>query len=161
MAVQKVASCPLSRNLMYQIRHRVGIKAAVQDVYEVLYQPGKLTQWWAAGASGTPVIGGELRLEFPGYPDHVWEITELMDCELVQLRCKQGPGPWLNTELQFEIVEGESQVYVTLSHRHLDPDSEACLYFNTKWPTFLLSMKNLLETGVGQPFPNDIRINHD
>jgi hypothetical protein len=29
---------------------------------------------------------------------------------------------------------------------------------STKWATFLMSMKALVETGKGAPFPDDIRI---
>jgi hypothetical protein len=29
-----------------------------------------------------------------------------------------------------------------------------------KWATFLLSLKNLLETGKGRPAPNDLQINY-
>ncbi len=146
---------------MGQIRHRVGIKAAVREVYEAVHHPEKLTGWWSTSASGTPQQGEKLLLEFPGYPSHVWELNELHDCQIVHLRCQQGPGPWVDSELRFELHETESQVFVTLIHSNVDPDSDAYLYFNTKWPTFLLSLKNFLETGVGQPFPNDVRINHD
>jgi len=29
-----------------------------------------------------------------------------------------------------------------------------------KWATFMLSLKNLLETGKGHPAPNDLQINY-
>ncbi len=146
---------------MARIRHRVGIRAARRDVYEAVHLPDKLAAWWATSASGKPEVGGQLRLEFPGYDDHVWEVVELAEDAVVHLRCRQGPGPWIDSELRFDLAAGESQVYVTLTHSNLDEQSEAYLYFNTKWVTFLLSLKDFLETGTGQPFPRDVQIDHD
>jgi len=143
------------------IRHRVGVQAERDELFDALILPEKLIGWWPTTAHGTPQVGGRLELTFPGYPNHVWEILELVPGERVHLRCEDGPGPWLKTELRFELHPTESQVFVTLEHLHLDAESDAYLYFNTKWPTFLLSLKNLLETGRGQPYPNDLRIQHD
>ena len=32
---------------------------------------------------------------------------------------------------------------------------------NLKWAVFLMSLKDVIETGTGNPFPNDIHIDHD
>ena len=130
-------------------------------IYDAILLPTKLPGWWPAGASGTAEVGSELRLEFPGYTTQVWEPIELLESKVVHLRCKEGDGPWIGSEMRFELDDVESQVYVTLEHSQIDPESDAFLYFNTKWPIYPLSLKDLLETGTGRPFPNDIRINHD
>ena len=147
---------------MKEIRHRVGIKAPIQDIYEAVYQPAKLIGWWATAAKGSGQLGSSIELEFPRYPSHVWEITELTDGQRVRLQFLSGPEPWRGSELRFEFQPGQEQVFVTLTHitTSATPDS-AFQYFCTKWPTFLVSLKDFLETGHGRPYPNDIKIQHE
>ena len=101
----------------------------------------------------------DIELQFPGYPDHLWEITELSEDETVRLRLLSGPTPWVGSELRFQFAEAPDQVFVTLGHFvGEETPEEHFLYFNTKWPTFLLSLKQYLETGTGMPYPNDLKI---
>lgn len=149
---------------MYEIRHRVGIKAARKDIYDALYQPGKLAGWWAAKAEGgdSSEPGSRIRLEFPGFPDHVWEIADSAAHERLHLKLIEGPGPWHGSELIFELTDTSEQVFVTLTHVTTpDTPEDAFQYFCTKWPTFLVSLKDFLETGQGMPYPDDIKIQHD
>jgi len=146
---------------MNHIRHRVGIKALIQEVYGATYQAAKLQGWWATSATGSDTVGSQIELVFPGYPSHVWEIAELVNNERVRLKLSSGPEPWHGSELCFEFSESDTQVFVTLTHTTGPgtPD-EAFQYFCTKWPTFLVSLKQFLETGQGMPYPNDIKIQH-
>ena len=147
---------------MGRIQHRVGVKTTLRAAFEALHHPEGLTGWWATTASGTPELGGRLTLGFPGYPDHVWEITELREDQRLTLQLRSGPGPWSGSILGFELAAGPGQVFVTLIHETpADVPPEAFQYFNTKWPTFLVSLKALLETGRGRPYPHDIKIQHD
>jgi hypothetical protein len=147
---------------MDKIRHRVGIKANVQAVYEAVHYPSKLMGWWATKATGGTELGSQVELEFSGYPKFVWEIVELSVNERVRLNLLAGPEPWSGSELIFELDETEAQVFVTLTHVTISKTpKEAFQFFCTKWPLFLVSLKEFLETGQGKPFPNDIRIQHD
>lgn len=56
---------------MDKIRHRVGIKANVKDVYEGVHHPSKQMGWWATKANGDASLGSKVELEFPGYPKFV------------------------------------------------------------------------------------------
>ena len=69
-----------------------------------------------------------------------------------------GPGSWQNSQLLFEIDQAEDQVFLTLTH-HNDASSENdFLYFSTKWTCYLLSLRDFVESGVGRPYPNDVKI---
>jgi hypothetical protein len=73
-----------------------------------------------------------------------------------------GPEPWHGSELRFEFNESNEQVFVTLTHAAGSKTPDAAFqYFCTKWPMFLVSLKQYLETGQGMPYPNDIKIQHD
>lgn len=147
---------------MNKIRHRVGIKAPVQEVYEAMFHPNKLEGWWAAKATGGTGLGSQVELEFPGYPNFVWEIADLSDNERVCLKLVSGSDAWSGSELIFELEETPNQVFVVLTHVTTpETPQEAFQFFCTKWPLFLVSLKEFLETGQGKPYPNDVRIQHD
>ncbi|MBT5018446.1 SRPBCC domain-containing protein [bacterium] len=147
---------------MNEIRHRVGIKSSLQNVYDATYQPAKIQSWWATSATGAATVGAHIELVFPGYPNHTWEIDELSDNELVRLKLLAGPEPWHRSELCFEFNESNEQVFVTLTHTTGPETPDAAIqYFRTKWPMFLISLKQFLETGQGMPYPNDIKIQHE
>ncbi len=147
---------------MDAIRHRVGIKTSIDNAYEAVFTPEKLQGWWATAARGSTELGSQIELEFPGYPSFRWEIAEKSNNERVVLKWVSGPDPWRGSELQFEFVQSDIQVFVTLTHKTTDDTPpEAFQYFCTKWPLFLVSLKEFLETGSGRPYPNDIRIQHD
>jgi len=38
------------------------------------------------------------------------------------------------------------------------PTSAAGAHFSTKWATFLLSLRDLVETGKGSPAPDDLQV---
>lgn len=147
---------------MNEIRHRVGIRAPIADIYEALYRPAKVIEWWSTGARGPGEVGSLIELIFPGYPNHVWKIEELTPGKLVRLKFQSGPDPWRKSELLFDLRPGPREVFVTLTHLtapDISPDDFQ--YFCTKWPTFLVSLKEYLETGKGRPYPNDIKIQQE
>ena len=146
---------------MARIHHRVGIKGTPQEIYACLIQPDRLKGWWASSATGEASVGCRLDLGFAGLTHLVFDIDELDDYRRVELRCVEGPEIWIGSSLEFELINGAKQVYLTLTHSKAEADDASFLYFNTKWPLFLVSLKELVETGKGRPFPNDVKIDHD
>ena len=76
----------------------------------------------------------------------------------VAIKCTDGPGAWLNSELVFDLTQADDQVFVTLIHQNDMSSEDDFLYFATKWVCYLLSLRDLVETGKGRPYPNDIKI---
>ncbi len=148
---------------MSVIRHRVGIKGAVGDIFRAISEAEGLAAWWSGKATGSGALESEIELDFLGrYPNQLWKVVEWITHLRFRLRMMSSNPPWQGSELLFELKEAPEQVFVTLTHFTAEDISEdAFLFFSTKWPTFLLSLKDLIETGVGKPFPNDIRIQHD
>ena len=59
-------------------------------------------------------------------------------------------------------MQSNEQVFITLTHTTgTETSNEVFQYFSTKWPMFLVSLKQLLETSQGMPYPNDIKIQHE
>ena len=49
---------------MYDILHRVGIKASPREVYDALTTPEGLAAWWTTATSGDGKVGGILKFRF-------------------------------------------------------------------------------------------------
>ena len=71
------------------------------------------------------------------------------------------PEAWMGTEVSFQLSHTENQTYVLFLHSWWKERSEFMDYCSTKWPVFLLSLKDAIETGKGRTFPDDTHIDHD
>jgi len=65
---------------------------------------------------------------------------------------------WAGTEAAFSLSADEKQCYVHFSHSDWRRDGGIFPHCSTKWAVFMLSIKDFLEKGKGQPAPNDVRI---
>ena len=145
---------------MAKVKHRVGIRASIDAVFQTLITNEGLSGWWASSADIEAEAGGRVELTFSELAVLSFEYKELVPDKTVQLKCISGPGPWQDSELFFELEQGDGQVFVTLTHQHDDASEDDFLYFSTKWPVYLLSLRDLHETGEGRPYPNDIKIHY-
>jgi hypothetical protein len=121
----------------------------------------KLAGWWASQAAGTPNVGATIDLAFTGTNGLSFNVRDLEPYRLVNFECMAGPRAWRGTRLRFELQNQNEQIFVTLAHANLDrSDQDSFLYFSTKWPVYLLSLKDFVETGKGRPYPHDTKIHH-
>ncbi|MDF1799961.1 MAG: SRPBCC domain-containing protein [Planctomycetota bacterium] len=145
---------------MPSIHHEVGVRASVSDVYAALTTDEGLAAWWTTDTTGSGAAGSTIRFRFHGQgPDFL--VTELIPGELVRWQCfGGGPEAWIGTEVSFRLRPSEGQVSVRFRHSGWAEETDFLAHCSTKWAVFLLSLKDLLETGTGRPFPRDMSINH-
>ena len=147
---------------IYNIRHEVGIKASPEAVYQALTDTKKLAGWWTSDTRGSgSKVGGVLEFWFGDFCQK-FEVVELQPDKLVRWKAnrKEGIEEWSGTEVAFSLSADEKQCYVHFSHSGWRRDSGFLPHCSTKWAVFMLSLKDLLEKGKGQPAPNDVEINH-
>ena len=147
----------------YSIHHEVGIKASPEAVYQALTDTKRLAGWWTADTRGSgSKVGGVLEFWF-GDVCHKFEVIELQPGKLVRWKAdrKVGVEEWAGTEVAFSLRADEKQCYVHFSHSGWLTDSGLFPHCSTKWAVFMLSLKDLLEKGKGQPAPGDLQINYD
>ncbi len=148
---------------MADIIHRVGIKAPRAKVYAALTTTEGIAGWWTRETSGGKQAGSvEVR-----FSTHSGERAE-MRFEMRQLRLDQqvewrftsGPAEWIGTDVTFSLTqEGETTV-VVFGHRNWREPAEFMAHCSMKWATFLLSLRQLVETGHGHPAPDDLKIDN-
>jgi len=145
---------------MARVRHRVGIVGDIGRIYKTLHEPAGLDGWWSTKSDGTPVAGQVLTLHFAELAVLSFRIETLESDRLVRLRCVTGPGPWLASSLEFVLRQDDNQVWVELVHENEAATEDDFLYFSTKWPCYLLSLRDFIESGQGRPYPNDVKIHY-
>ena len=146
---------------MVDILHRVGTRTATPDkVYEALTTVEGLSDWWTDDTKGSPAeVGGEIAFRFPtgGFD---MEVIDLKPAERVTWRVVGGPEEWVGTTVDWDLRQQDDYTIVLFKHEGWREPVEFMHHCSTKWGSFLMSLKSLVETGEGAPAPRDIRIDN-
>jgi uncharacterized protein YndB with AHSA1/START domain len=151
---------------MADIIHRVGIKAPSAKVYGALSTVEGVAGWWTRDTTGESAVGRTITVAFR---DHGAETEKgRMDLKVVKLdpgkevqwRVTSGPPEWVGTDVTFSLSQEGEQTVVLFGHRHWREPVEFMSHCSMKWATFLLSLRELVETGRGKPSPDDLKIDN-
>jgi uncharacterized protein YndB with AHSA1/START domain len=150
---------------MMDIVHRIGIKAPASQVYAALATLDGLAGWWTKDTSGNSKPGGHVAFRFhTAAGDEIggfgMDVLELTPDQSVRWRVKDGPAEWVGTDIEFVLSRQDEQTIVMFGHRHWREEAEFMAHCSTKWATFLLSLRDLVETGQGRPSPDDLQISN-
>jgi uncharacterized protein YndB with AHSA1/START domain len=143
---------------MVDILHRVGMKSAsLDEVYAALTTLEGLSGWWATDTKGQTEVGGILEFRFePGGFD--MKVLELHPAERVLWEVADGPAEWIGTTVRWDLKQEGDYTIVLFAHEGWREPVEFMYHCSTKWATFLVSLKQLVETGTGAPEPYDLKI---
>lgn len=150
---------------MVDIIHRVGIKAPPSRVYMAVATVEGVAGWWTRDASGESRVGGTTTYRFQS-PSGVeigkfeMEVLELIPDKAVRWRVNIGPEEWVGTDIEFSLSQQDDATVVLFAHRNWREAVEFTAHCSMKWATFLLSLKQLVETGKGRPSPDDLKIDN-
>lgn len=145
---------------MVDILHRFGVESVSPDaVYGALTTIDGLAAWWTEDTSGDGGVGGELRFRFPvgGFD---MKVLETKPAEAVRWEVVDGPEEWIGTKIGFDLREEDGFTIVLFRHEGWKEPVEFMYHCSSKWATFLMSLKKLLETGKGDPAPHDVKISN-
>lgn len=150
---------------MVDIVHRVGIKAPASKVYAALSTIDGLAGWWTTATTGDSKVGGTIVFRFhTATGDEIggfdMDVLELRPDQKVRWRVKAGPAEWVGTEIEFLLSRQDEHTIVMFGHRHWREEVEFMAHCSTKWATFLLSLRDFVETGKGKPAPGDLKISN-
>ena len=143
---------------MTDIYHQVGVRTEIEKAFDALTTLEGLSGWWTE-ASGESKEGGNLHFHFG---DTVLEMTvmQLKPTDKIVWHCTEKKGEWKDTIITFKLDASDEQIFINFSHTGWAAQTDLCAHCSTKWAVFLLSLKDYLEKGKGQPFPDDIHVNH-
>jgi uncharacterized protein YndB with AHSA1/START domain len=150
---------------MPDIVHRVGINAPLEEVYVAVSTAQGIANWWtrevSAGAlERESVIGAVFRSPLGAEIGHMeLEVARVTPSE-VRWRFNAGPEEWIGTAATFELSRDGDMTLLVFGHRGWPAPSEFMSHCSMKWATFLLSLRQLAETGTGRPSPDDLKIDN-
>jgi uncharacterized protein YndB with AHSA1/START domain len=150
---------------MVNIVHRIGIKAPASKVYAALSTIDGVAGWWSEKTTGSSKVGGNFAVRFhtpSGEEIGGFEIDvlELVPEQKVRWRVKAGPAEWVGTDIEFALSRQDDYTIVMFGHRKWREEVEFMGHCSTKWAVYLLSLRELVETGKGKPAPNDVTISN-
>jgi uncharacterized protein YndB with AHSA1/START domain len=143
---------------MFDIRHRIGIDAPQEDVHHALTTTEGLASWWTTDTEGDPSEGGKVVFSFGG-PDRsaTFAVTEVTG-DRIAWRAVEGPEEWVDTTVTFDLEHEGDETVVLFTHGGWRESVPFLGHCTSKWGSYLLGMKSLLEGGTARPFPGDIHV---
>ena len=151
---------------MVDIIHRIGIKAPVAKVYTALSTVEGVAGWWTRETTGESRVGKVITVRFR---DHgadrekggmELDVIELDPGKEVRWRVKAGPQEWIGTDVTFSLSQEGEYTVLVFGHRNWREAVEFTAHCSMKWAVFLLSLRELVETGKGRPSPDDVKIDN-
>lgn len=138
---------------MPEILHRVGIARKPERVFRALTTIKGLRGWWVSETTGDARRGGTIDFGFCRM-----RVVGATPGRSVRWRCVSGPAEWVGTTVTFRLVWKDGQTFVLFKHAGWKKPVEFMHHCSTKWATFLLSLRDLLEKSRGRPAPRDLKI---
>jgi uncharacterized protein YndB with AHSA1/START domain len=146
---------------MPDILHKVGIRSSSpKDAYKALTTLEGLSGWWTGDTQGESKVGGVIRFRFGDHGGFDMKVTALDPARRVLWDVLDGPGEWIGTKIRFELKQEDDFTIVLFKHEGWKEPTESMHHCSTKWATFLMSLKSLVETGKGAPYPDDVLIDN-
>lgn len=147
---------------MTNIVHRVGIQAALENVYKAIATREGTAGWWSSDVKGESRPGGVLSFTFKADDQVIGvidvKVTELTPSKHVVWQVVGGPEEWIDSTIRFDLRQEGDWTILLFKHDGWKVQNEFMHHCSTKWATFLLSLKSLVESGKGAPAPNDLKI---
>ncbi|WP_214324901.1 SRPBCC family protein [Nonomuraea sediminis] len=119
--------------------------------------------WWSQEVEGvTDQVGGEFDYHFKDIHRCKVRVTELVPGRKVAWRILDNyfnfiadQAEWKDTEVVFEISEKDGGAEILFTHVGLVPQYECYDVCSNAWGGYLGSLRDLINTGEGQPNPKE------
>ena len=145
---------------MPDILHRVAVKSSPNDTYQALTTREGLAGWWTIDTQGNCNNGGVIKFRFGPRGFFDMKVLELDSGARVLWQVIDGPAEWIGTKVSFDLKQEGDWTVILFKHQGWKEPVEFMHHCSTKWAVFLLSLKSLVETGKGAPYPHDIKIDN-
>ena len=140
---------------MPDILHGLKIKASPVQTYQAIATAEGIRNWWTRDAMLESVPGGSGEFGFYGRR-FIAQVTieKLEPPQRVAWKVKN--AAWDGDSIVFEIRPEGAGARLSFFHRGFREADQRYASATTRWGSYLLSLKNYLETGKGSPNPDDV-----
>jgi len=141
---------------MHSILHKIVVESSPENLFQAIESVSGLSSWWTKAEKD----GKKISLFFGPGGEHqvMMEMTSVVPGQEISWKCVS--GPWEEKgDFVFRVSEHERGACLDFSHHGWPETDDFYKHCNAKWGFFLaVSLKQYLETGSGQPHPNDPNI---
>lgn len=145
---------------MVDILQRVGIQSSPHEVYDALATPAGIAGWWTDDTQGDGKPGSAMHFQFGERGFFDVKVLESDPGRRVLWQVTDGPPEWIGTRIVWELKQEDGYTILLFKHEGWEEPVEFMYHCSTKWAVFLLSLKSLVETGKGTPYPDDVKIDN-
>lgn len=145
---------------MPDILHRIGIKASPAESYKALATLPGLAGWWTTDTRGKSEVGDVIAFRFGDWGGFDMKVVELDPAKRVLWQVVEGPAEWIGTKVSFDLAPEDRFTLLRFRHQDWREPTDFMHHCSTKWAVFLMSLKSLVETGKGAPYPEDVQISN-
>ncbi|MES2414849.1 MAG: SRPBCC domain-containing protein [Pseudomonadota bacterium] len=150
---------------MNHFKRQLVLAATQAAVYQAIATEQGLRDWWTHSCDAAPNVGGLINFRF-GNTHKTMRIDSLLPGSEVRWHCVQAnieiPGvknkaEWVGTDIVFKLTPlagGKTQL--DFEHVGLTPAFECFTQCEGGWTMFLGSLKQLVETGTGAPYIDNV-----
>jgi uncharacterized protein YndB with AHSA1/START domain len=142
---------------MVDILHRAGFEnTAPEQVYEALNTLEGICGWWVEDTTGTTDANGVTEFQLPGDSFHM-NVTEREPGRHLLWEVDAGAPEWIGTKIHWDLKRDGDWTILLFKHEGWREPVEFMHHCSTKWASFLMSLKEYVETGTGRPGPRDVK----
>lgn len=146
---------------MPNILHKVAMKSfSPNNAYKALTTIEGLSGWWTDETKGDSKVGGTIKFRFGERGFFDMKVLELDFAKRVLWQVVDGPAEWIGTRVSFDLKQEGDWTVILFKHQGWKEPGEFMHHCSTKWAVFLMSLKSLIESGKGAPYPNDVKIDN-
>jgi uncharacterized protein YndB with AHSA1/START domain len=142
---------------MPDIFHRIRIAAPQANVYRAINTIDGLAAWWTRTTTGATGVGERIAFRFGSHVTTM-EVRADEPEQRVEWRCVDSNPDWLGTRVAFVLTADDQGTMLSFTHGDWRESSDFMGHCSMKWATFLLSLRDYVQSGRGLPFPDDIAV---
>ncbi len=86
------------------------------------------------------------------------EVLEQRPSERLAWKVVEGQEEWVGTTIDWQLRQDGDHTIMLFAHQGWKEAVECMHHCSTKWATYLMSLKSLVETGQGAPAPGGVHI---
>jgi len=140
---------------MPDILHEVTINGSVDKIYEAITTTHGLQSWWTFEATTEPTVGGVMAINFSVFDVHMKFTVDKLAAQHVTWTPTEGVPDWTGTHVTWDMTPTERGTKVLFGHRNFTTTDGSFAYTSFTWAWYLISLKELIETGKGRPHNGD------
>jgi hypothetical protein len=139
-------------NIMAELKFMIDVDCDSDLLYQQLSTISGLSTWWTRYTSKDNDKANRIHFDFANEARISIEVMETNKSDLVKWKYVGSDPEWKGSVIQFEIMEKEGVCSLRFHHYDLPAYTDFIARCNFSWSNYLRSLKNLCESGTGNPY---------